>query len=142
MAAAVWPALRSSLPCMRKDGREQVTIIEVQGEAQRPSSPAGGGGHLLLGQQVAERDSEGDTGLHQQPHGLRFGVPAGKADLQPRDQRPQLANRLQSPTSAAGYVGQPDNGGTECEHGSEVCVVRPCNAEHVRRNVERAGDAP
>jgi hypothetical protein len=65
--------------------RDQITITEVLREVQRPTGPAGGGGHLLHGQQVPECNSEGDTGLHQQPHGPRFGVPSRKASLQPGD---------------------------------------------------------
>jgi hypothetical protein len=123
-------------------GREEGVVTEVPGEAQRPAGPAGGGGHLLLRQQVPERNSEGHTGLHQESHGLGFGVPAGNARLQPGDQRPQFADRLRGMPSVAGYVGQPDDGGTEREHRGEVGVVRPGNAEYVRRNGERAGDVP
>ena len=40
-------------------GREQFPVAEVPGDAQRPAGPPGGGGQLLLGQQVPERDPEG-----------------------------------------------------------------------------------
>ena len=141
MAAAAWPALRF-VAVHAQHGREQGAVTEVPREAQRPASPTGGGSHLFFRQQVPERDSEGHAGLGQQPHGLGFGVPAGNASLQPGYQRPQLAGRLRGAPSVAGYVGQPDNGGTECEHGTEVRIVRAGNAKDVRRDIQRAGDMP
>jgi hypothetical protein len=42
------------------------------------------------------------------------------------------------PGGNAGF--QPGDGGSECEHGEEVGVVRADDPEHVRRDGQRAGD--
>ena len=71
--------------------REQARVAEAPGGAQRPAGPPGGGGHSLLGQQVPERDPEGDAGLRQEPHHFQVGVPRCYPGLKAADQRPQLA---------------------------------------------------
>ena len=140
MPAAAWPALRSSLPCMRSTNASRSAVAEVPGDAQRPAGPPGGGGQPLLGQQVPQRHPEGDAGLSQQAHRLWFGMPGRDAGFQPGDQRPQLADRFGGPAAVAGNVGQPDHGHTEREHGGEVGVVRVGDPEHERRDGQRAGN--
>lgn len=84
---------------------EQLLIADAFGDAQRFAGPARSGSELLVGQEMAKGNAERGTGLREEDEYLTLGMTGGDARFQPRDERPQLVDRLGRPAAVAGDLG-------------------------------------
>lgn len=120
----------------------QAAVTQSTSDRRAFAGPACGRGETFLGQHVAERDAEADTGAGQQTQHIGLGVAVSCSCFETGDERPELVDGSSCLTGLAGDLGQTQDTVGELDHGAVVPVGVVGDPEDVVEQRKAFGDLP